>query len=158
LYTRVSPSESLKPTGNENESPLLQILLLLGVTVGIPYFALSSTGPLLQKWFSDAFQGVSPYRLFALSNVGSLLALLSYPFFFEVQWDSRQQAAMWSVGFAAFAICCSFCAWWTFRARALHAAEGAHAVVRHAALADAAPSWWLRAGWIGLPALASVMF
>ena len=86
LYTQISPSELLKPTGDE-KSPLLQILMLLGVTVGVPYFALSSTGPLLQKWFSDAFEGASPYRLFALSNVGSLLALLSYPFFFEVYWD-----------------------------------------------------------------------
>jgi spermidine synthase len=158
LYTQISPSESLKPTGNENESPLLQILMLLGVTVGVPYFALSSTGPLLQKWFSDAFHGASPYRLFALSNVGSLLALLSYPFFFEVLWDSRQQAAMWSIGFAVFAVCCSFCAWWTYRARQSHAAVKAATASRYAAAAEAAPSWWLRAAWIGLPALASVMF
>src|SRR5207247_2676795 len=59
LYTQISPSESLKPTGDEHESPLLQILMLLGVTVGVPYFALSSTGPLLPKWFSDAFAGAS---------------------------------------------------------------------------------------------------
>src|SRR5207247_11569 len=116
LYTQISPSEALKPTGDE-KSPLLQILMVLGATVGVPYFALSSTGPLLQKWFSDAFAGASPYRLFALSNVGSLLALLSYPFFFEVNWDSQEQAAMWSWAFVAFAGCCSFCAWWTFRAR-----------------------------------------
>jgi spermidine synthase len=157
LYTQISPSESLKPTGDEHESPLLQILMLLGVTVGVPYFALSSTGPLLQKWFSDAFAGASPYRLFALSNVGSLLALLSYPFFFEVQWDSRTQAMMWSFGFAVFALCCGFCAWWTYRARRLHAVDSARSTARHAAAADA-PSVWRRVGWIGLPALASVMF
>jgi spermidine synthase len=158
LYTQISPSESLKPTGSENESPLLQILMLLGVTVGVPYFALSSTGPLLQKWFSDAFHGASPYRLFALSNVGSLLALLSYPFFFEVMWDSSTQARMWSYGFAAFAVCCGFCAWWTYRARQSQAAVKTAIAARHAAAAEAAPSWWLRAAWIGLPALASVMF
>lgn len=84
LYTQISPGESLKPTGTES-SPLLQILWVLSASVGLPYFALASTGPLLQKWFSDAFEGASPYRLFALSNVGSLLALLSYPFFFEVR-------------------------------------------------------------------------
>ena len=106
LYTRISPSEALKPTGDER-SPLLLILAVLGASVGLPYFALSSTGPLLQKWFSDAFAGTSPYRLFALSNVGSLLALLSYPFFFEVNWDSQQQATMWSWAFVAFAACCS---------------------------------------------------
>jgi len=160
LYTQISPSPALKPTGSENESPLLQILLVLGASVGVPYFALSSTGPLLQKWFSDAFAGASPYRLFALSNVGSLLALLSYPFFFEVHWDSRQQAGMWSLGFVAFALCCSFCAWWTFRARQAHAEHTAHSAARHTAAtsADQAPNWWLRTAWIGLPALASVMF
>jgi hypothetical protein len=158
LYTRISPSELLKPTGAENESPLMQILMVLGASVGIPYFALSSTGPLLQKWFSDAFAGASPYRLFALSNVGSLLALLSYPFFFEVYWDSRRQAMMWSLGFAAFAVCCAFCAWWTFRARARHAAHAARLPVCDLAANEQAPSWWLRTAWIGLPALASVMF
>src|SRR6185295_4332877 len=111
----------------------LKILMVLGASVGLPYFALSSTGPLLQKWFSDAFAGASPYRLFALSNVGSLLALLSYPFFFEVYWDSRQQAMMWSVGFAVFAVCCGFCAWWTFRARRSHAAEVARSPARQIA-------------------------
>jgi hypothetical protein len=157
LVTQISPSEALKPTGDE-ASPLLQILLVLGATVGLPYFALSSTGPLLQKWFSDAFQGASPYRLFALSNVGSLLALLSYPFFFEVYWDSRQQAVMWSLGFAAFAVCCAFCAWWTFQARQSHVAQATKSPARLAADNEAAPSGWLRAGWIALPALASVMF
>jgi len=158
LYTQISPSESLKPTGDEHESPLLQILMLLGVTVGVPYFALSSTGPLLQKWFSDAFAGASPYRLFALSNVGSLFALLSYPFFFEVHWDSKAQASMWSWSFTVFAVCCAFCAWWTFRARQSHAADVARSPVRPIAAIEAAPSWWRRVAWIGLPALASVMF
>ena len=156
LYTRISPSEGLKPTGDE--SPLLQILMVLGASVGVPYFALSSTGPLLQKWFSDAFVGVSPYRLFALSNVGSLLALLSYPFFFEVYWDSRTQAAMWAIGFLVFALCCAFCAWWTFKAREANTANDVKSHARHLTAADVPPSWLLRGAWIGLPALASVMF
>jgi spermidine synthase len=134
-------------------------LLVLGVTVGVPYFSLSSTGPLLQKWFSDAFEGASPYRLFALSNVGSLLALLSYPFFFEVHWDSREQAVMWSWGYVVFAVCCAFCAWWTFRARQAHAAAaGKAATAARASADDARPAAWQWAAWIGLPALASVMF
>ena len=119
--------------------------------------ALSSTGPLLQKWFSDAFAGASPYRLFALSNVGSLLALLSYPFFFEVHWDSRQQAAMWSVGFLVFAVCCGFCAWWTFQARQRHARRATASAADEGISSDA-PTWQRRALWIGLPALASIMF
>jgi len=110
---RLIPPATLRPSGANNESPLLQVLLLLGATVGLPYFALSSTGPLLQKWFSETFDK-SPYRLFALSNFGSLLALISYPFFFEANYGIVSQAAMWSVGFAFFAICCAYCALTTY--------------------------------------------
>jgi uncharacterized membrane protein len=63
--------------------PELRILALLCSTVGAPYFLLSSTSPLLQAWFAFRHPGVSPYRLFALSNTGSLLALLSYPIIME---------------------------------------------------------------------------
>jgi hypothetical protein len=159
LVTQISPGESLKPTGAAGENPLAQILVLLGVTVGLPYFVLSSTGPLLQKWFSDAFEGASPYRLFALSNFGSLLALLSYPFFFEVWWDSREQAILWSGAFAFFAACCGFCAWWTFRARVAREAVAAEEVEQRVEKKpEAPPSLLRRAAWVLLPALASMMF
>jgi hypothetical protein len=71
----ITPNDSWKPHGGGN--PTLQILALLAVSLGLPYFVLSATGPLIQHWFSRANPGVSPYRLYALSNVGSLLALLS---------------------------------------------------------------------------------
>ena len=77
----IAPSESLKPDGTE--APIQSILWLLLWTVGGPYLLLSSTGPLMQRWFSRSYPRRSPYRLYALSNVGSMLALLSYPFFFE---------------------------------------------------------------------------
>src|SRR4029077_15998656 len=81
---RVVPTASWQP---ENVSdPVGPILLMLAATVGLPYFALSSTGPLLQAWFVKSFPGRTPYRLYALSNIGSLLALVSYPFFFERQF------------------------------------------------------------------------
>src|SRR5882672_5046678 len=83
----ITPAESWK--AHVAGQPVLQILLLLGGTIGLPYFVLSSTGPLMQRWFSETNPGVSPYRLYALSNVGSLLALLSYPVFFEVQFPRR---------------------------------------------------------------------
>ncbi len=72
---------------------------MLTVTVGVPYFVLSSTGPLVQAWFCRTFPGRSPYRLYALSNVGSLVALLSYPFLFEPAFSVGTQALCWSVGF-----------------------------------------------------------
>jgi spermidine synthase len=104
----ITPSEGWKEhVGGE---PNIRILLLLMATIGLPYFVLSSTGPLMQQWFSQTNPGVSPYRLYALSNVGSLLALLSYPVYFEVNFSRHTQANMWSAGLALFVIFCGYCA------------------------------------------------
>ncbi|MFY8200147.1 MAG: hypothetical protein ACOVLE_05725, partial [Pirellula staleyi] len=73
----VIPISSMKPQGDED--PTSRILMLLTLCVGLPYFVLSTTGPLIQAWFSQAYPGRSPYRLFSLSNLGSLLALGSFP-------------------------------------------------------------------------------
>ena len=59
----VIPMDSLKPRGSED--PTLKILVLLATCMGLPYFMLSTTGPLIQSWFSLAYPGASPYRLFA---------------------------------------------------------------------------------------------
>jgi hypothetical protein len=104
----IIPSDGWKPRGGGN--PTLQILLLLAATVGVPYFVLSSTGPLLQQWFTRTHPGVSPYRLFALSNAGSLLALISYPIFFETHFTRKIQATMWSAGLVLYVLSCSLCA------------------------------------------------
>src|SRR6185503_7177724 len=104
----ITPSESWKASVAGN--PTWQILFLLTATIGLPYFVLSSTGPLMQQWFSYTNPGVSPYRLYALSNVGSLLALLSYPAFFEVRFSRHTQATMWSIGLVLFVIFCGVCA------------------------------------------------
>ena len=80
----IAVPEARKPEGAE--APARQLLLLLGLSVGLPYFVLASTSPLLQAWFArlrPEGSTTSPYRLFALSNAGSLLALLSYPFAVE---------------------------------------------------------------------------
>ena len=107
----IIPDSQWKPVGDE--APALRIALLLLATVGTPYFLLSATGPLLQQWFSKACPGVSPYRLYALSNVGSLLALVSYPFLFEPVFSSTLQAGLWSVLFLVFALSCLLCGWTT---------------------------------------------
>jgi hypothetical protein len=104
----ITPSDAWKPTSSDN--PTLRILALLAVSLGLPYFVLSSTGPLMQQWFSQANPGRSPYRLYALSNVGSLLALVSYPFFVETHFTRKAQAAMWGWGLVAFVLFCAFCA------------------------------------------------
>src|SRR5262245_15473572 len=85
------------------DAPMLEILVLLLRAVAAPYFLLASTSPLLQSW-SAAGGGGTPYRLYALSNVGSMLALLSYPVAVEPWLTTRQQEIVWSVSFAAFAL------------------------------------------------------
>ena len=167
---RLIPPASLRPTGAENEWPLLQVLVLLGATVGLPYFALSSTGPLLQKWFSESFDK-SPYRLFALSNVGSLLALVSYPFFFEANWGIVSQAAMWSAGFAVFTLCCGYCAWLTYSRNSqrlplvsitsgssISNSEGSAGGIQPSGIIEGPPSLFQMVKWIVLPTLACIVF
>ncbi|MFQ5730584.1 MAG: spermidine synthase [Planctomycetaceae bacterium] len=110
----VSPSADWKPTGHED--PTVWIILLLGASVGLPFFILSSTGPLLQSWFARTHVGVSPYRLYALSNIGSLLALVSYPFAFEPAFDTGVQSVIWSWGFGTFGVLCAACGVWMSKA------------------------------------------
>ena len=109
LTASVLPDAGWKPTGAEN--PTLQIVLMLSVSIGLPFFVLSSNGPLVQNWFSRAQKGRSPYHLYALSNVGSLLGLLLYPFFIEIQFDLPQQGSMWKLGFVVFVVGCAACGW-----------------------------------------------
>jgi len=90
------------------DTPSARILLLLVVTVGGPYFLLSATAPLLQKWIASER---SPWRLYALSNFGSFLALLSYPFLVEPYVRLRTQAWVWSGLYVAFTILCGSVAW-----------------------------------------------
>ncbi|MBX3419706.1 MAG: fused MFS/spermidine synthase [Pirellulaceae bacterium] len=114
LALPIIPRESLKPSGEEHPGWAIAVLLL--ATVGPVYCLLATTGPLIQAWFSHKFEGRSPYRLFALSNFGSLLALLSYPLVFEPTTTIRQQALAWSLGYGLFVISCSWCAVVVWRA------------------------------------------
>ncbi len=84
------------------ENPLLALLTLLAVSVGLPFFVVSTTGPLLQRWFSltTHAQAKDPYFLYAASNAGSMLALLAYPLLFEPQLTLKQQAAGWTAVYA----------------------------------------------------------
>src|SRR5688500_19028687 len=104
----IIPAERWKPTDPLN--PGGRIILLLALTVGLPYFALATTAPLLQAWVARIDPRVAPYRLYALSNFASLLALVTYPFLIEPLLTRRQQAWTWSGLFALFAIGCAWCA------------------------------------------------
>lgn len=155
----ITPADSWKPEGNGD--PTWQILALLTVCLGLPYFVLSATGPLMQQWFSRANPGVSPYRLYALSNVGSLLALVSYPFFFEPQLTRKTQAGLWEWSFVAFALAGGFCAWTLWRAERSGKARETGEVVADSGTASPPdnphPSFGNKLLWLLLPACASVL-
>jgi spermidine synthase len=105
LALPLNPSSIWKPTGGEDPSP--KILGLLITASGLPYFLLATTSPLLQSWYSRAFQNRMPYRLFALSNLGSLVALLAYPVTIEPYLPVHAQLAAWSFGYVVFAAFCA---------------------------------------------------
>jgi SAM-dependent methyltransferase len=91
--------------------PALTVFRVLGTVIGLPYLALSATTPLLTAWYAGSFGSESPYRLFALSNLASLLALVSYPLLIEPGLTMRQQTVLWSGGFLLFAVLCGALAW-----------------------------------------------
>ncbi|MFB3826818.1 MAG: spermidine synthase [Bryobacteraceae bacterium] len=130
------------------EHPSARILLLLAATVGLPYFLLSSTSPLLQSWFARTHPGRSPYRLFALSNFASLLALGTYPVLVEPRLALPAQGWIWSAAYAGFALLCGGLAW--SGSRALPPALTAHGKA-------APPRWDVRVLWVLLPAAASIL-
>ena len=119
LCLPILPNAWWKPAGSDD--PLWRILGLLAATIGLPYFLLSSTSPLLQSWLARRRAGAIPYRFFALSNAGSMLALLSYPVAVEPNLTNGEQAWSWSVGYAAFALICGFVA---FRSRGAPGVQG----------------------------------
>jgi SAM-dependent methyltransferase len=146
----IAPSATWKPA--DPDHPAGRILLLLAVCLGAPYLVLSATAPLVQAWFSRLHPGVSPYRLYALSNAGSLLALLGYPFLIEPAFSRAEQARLWSWGFAAFAVLGGLCAWRVWRHPNASLMQEA-APVEEAS----APSWGTRALWAAFPACASLL-
>jgi len=92
--------------------PSLAIVKFLSLAIGLPFLILSTTSPLVQNWFASAFPGASPYRLYALSNAGSLLGLLSYPFLLEPMLRLQTQAWLWTSAFVLYAAIYSACAFW----------------------------------------------
>src|SRR5688500_18935707 len=138
-------STGWKPQGDEQ--PILRILLLLLATIGLPYFLLSTTTPLLQAWYWRRFQSAVPYRLFALSNFASLLALLGFPVLFEPAFDLTTLGWGWSFLFAGFAVLCAATAWLS-----MNGVEAQQKVVATSAVPAQSQLQWLL-----LSAMGSVM-
>ncbi|HTX93007.1 MAG TPA: hypothetical protein VMC09_17475 [Anaerolineales bacterium] len=97
----ITPSAAWKPQGNA--FPVGQIFKLLLVSVGLPYFLLASNSPLIQTWYHRALPEKTAYRLYALSNIGSLLALVSYPILIEPNLSLPWQGWIWSIAYLVYA-------------------------------------------------------
>jgi hypothetical protein len=149
----VIPDASWKPAGEEN--PSFRILGMLAVTIGLPYLMLSTTSPLVQAWFARRYHGTLPYRLFALSNLASLLALLSYPVLIEPWITTRAQSISWSGVYALFVLLCGTVGYLALKATA--AEPLAEKSTGPAASNEPAPTRGRQLLWLTLAALGSFM-
>jgi spermidine synthase len=142
----IIPRDHWKPI--DPAVPIGRILMLLAASVGAPYLLLSSTAPLVQSWYGRLYPGRSPYRLYALSNAGSLLALLSYPFLFEPFFGRRTLSLVWMSAFALFVLLIAAAAFRVLRVPRVRTSDS-----------DEPSSVPLgrRVLWILLPAFASAM-
>jgi hypothetical protein len=135
--------------GASSLGPGAQVLLLLVLTIGVPFTLLAMTSPLLQAWIAGSGSGTNPYRLFALSNLASLAALLAYPWLIEPWLRTATQAMAWSVAYAAYvaALCLI-----SLRRRMPATAVAAPPMPDAAA---ASPTWAMQSSWFALAALGS---
>jgi len=109
----ITPGASWKPADSGN--PIRDVAVILLVSAGLPFFVLSTTGPLLQRWFAGLGAGAKTYKLYSISNLGSLLGLLSFPFLLEPVLRMKTQSIMWSLLFFVFVAGCYLCARSTLR-------------------------------------------
>ncbi len=142
------PVPAVKMAANTAGTPVWELLYSLLTSVGVPFFALSATAPLLMEWFRHSFPGRSHDRLYACSNAGSLLALLSYPFLLEPTFARHTQAWLWAGGMGVFLVLCAVVAWSSRKAH-----TGAWKVAPQTSapagpLAGRCPAWL----WVALPA------
>ncbi|MDR6856244.1 fused MFS/spermidine synthase [Variovorax guangxiensis] len=148
-FLPIVASARWKPSGTED--PALWILGLLAATIGLPYFLLSTTGPLVQSWVARTPWGAQVYRYFSLSNLASLVSLLCYPLVIEPRSTVQQQAWGWSGAYAVFVLLCAG----TTLYMARHWAIAAPATPASAAGTAAKPRSTDYLLWLALPALGS---
>ena len=158
LAAQVLPGLEWRPP--TPDAPVLQVLTILGVSVGLPYFCLATTGPLVQHWYTRTAHAHSVFRLYALSNVGSFLALLSFPYVLEPWLEQREMGHLWTMGFWVFTLLClplALGAWQQGAQSATPPPPDATAVSPGGS--PRSPVRLIqRLTWIALPALASLVF
>ena len=148
----ITPDASWRPQGSE--LPIWEIFKVLVVSVGIPYFVLSSNSTLVQAWFNRDDQNRTPYHLYALSNAGSLVALVSYPFIFEPNLTLQAQGYLWSAGYVVFAISTAYLAVRTYRRMR---SDDGHQDRDGQTEEGERPNWRRHVLWIGLAACATTL-
>lgn len=148
--TPITPGDNWAPA--TNASPLVRILATLLVSVGLPYFVLSATSPLVQTWFAERFPERSPYPLYALSNAGSIVALLGYPLVLQRVLPVTAQAGVWSLGYVICAVGLAAISWTTLR----HQNRGGDAILVTAAN-QGSVAWWQPVLWLVFSAIGSVI-
>ncbi len=172
LFLPVAPGDDWKPT--DGEHLVSRVLLLLFANVGMPYVLLAATAPLIQDWDARRRSATVvpaqtaglepiapsrpdiPYRLYILSNAGSLLALLAYPLLLEPWLPLAVHHRIWSWLFVAFVATCGWCAWIVVQAFAGRVAVAAADPVATDVIVEAAPATaWRAFLWIVLAALGS---
>jgi len=153
LMLPITPDPAWKPHGDEN--PSWRILGLLALAIGLPYLLLSTTSPLLQAWFTRRFRHAAPYRLFALSNLASLVALLAYPILIEPWVSTRTQSMVWSGCYALFVVLCGSAA--VTSARRAEMATVTAAGQADVGSAETPPDTPQRLIWLGLAGMASFL-
>lgn len=147
----ITPGPGWKP--DSVDFPIFQVLKILTAAVGFPYFLLATNSTLMQAWFNRDHPEHSPYRLYALSNIGSLLALISYPILVEPNFALRAQGELWSLGYAVFALIAIIGAYRTFKRKQVDEPEN-EAQVKDEIVE---PGIFVKLFWGLLPACASVL-
>ena len=158
LCLPITAAEALKPTGGSH--PIADILWLLTLTIGLPYLMLATTGPLVQAWFTREFSSARVYRLYALSNLASMTALIAYPPLIEPYAQARTQSIGWSVAYIAFAVLAIAAAWRGARLRTTGPAPlAAHTISDEPAstIVSPPPTVGAQAMWLLLAGLGSVL-
>ena len=129
--------------------PIGWLLRVLAVTVGLPFFLVSSSGPLLQRWFArtDHRLASDPYFLSVAGNIGSIAALLSYPVLFERSFRLAEQSSLWTLGYAVLVVLTAACFVLAYRQTSV---RGPAADVADETVGGDMPAWSQRLHWVVL--------
>jgi len=146
--TPITPHADWAPMGGR--PPIVQLLLTLTASVGLPYLVLSTTSPLIQAWYADRYPDRTPYPLYALSNAGSILALIGYPLLLEPLTSIYGQANLWSIGYVGFALALGVVASLLLKGGEARTEDGV-------APAVAQLPWWRPVLWLALSTVGSIL-